>query len=113
MEKDPRVTRVGTLLRRFYLDELPQLWNVLKGDMSLVGPRPVLDYEINKMEAYAPIILRVKPGMTGWWQVTSRHQIDFLQRVRTEEYYISNWSLWMDFYILMKTAWVVLGGKGA
>ena len=113
LEKDPRVTRVGKLLRRFYLDEFPQLWNVLKGDMSLVGPRPVLDYEINKMEAYAPIILRVKPGMTGWWQVTSRHQIDFLQRVRTEEYYISNWSLWMDFYILMKTAWVVLGGKGA
>jgi len=113
LEKDPRVTRVGNFLRRFYLDELPQLWNVLKGDMSLVGPRPVLDYEISKMETYAPIILRVKPGMTGWWQVTGRHQIDFLQRVRLEEYYISNWSLWMDIYILMKTVWVVLGGKGA
>lgn len=64
------------------------------------------------MENHAPIILRVKPGMTGCWLVTGRHQIDFLQRVQLEEYYISNWSLWMDFYILMKTIWVVLGGKG-
>lgn len=112
LEQDPRITRAGKLLRRFYLDELPQLWNILKGDMSFVGPRPVLDYEIKKMETYAPIILRVKPGITGWWQVTGRHQVDFLQRVRMEEYYISNWSLWMDMFILLKTIWVVLSAKG-
>ena len=113
LKNDPRVTRVGKWLRKLYIDEIPQLWNVLKGEMSLVGPRPVVDFEIKKMGTYAPVILRVNPGMTGWWQVTGRHEIDFFQRIRLEEYYISNWSLWMDIYILIKTVWVVLKGKGA
>jgi len=112
LENDPRITRTGKWLRRLYLDEIPQLWNVLKGEMSLVGPRPVLDYEIEEMGTYAPIILRVKPGMTGWWQVTGQHEIDFQERVKMEEYYISNWSLWMDIYILLKTIWVVLNRSG-
>lgn len=107
LQNDPRITRTGKWLRRLYLDEIPQLWNVLKGEMSLVGPRPLCDYEIEEMGSYAPVILRVKPGMTGWWQVTGQHQIDFQQRVQMEEYYISNWSLWMDAYILMKTIFVV------
>jgi Undecaprenyl-phosphate galactose phosphotransferase WbaP len=113
LQNDPRITRTGKWLRRLYLDEIPQLWNVLKGEMSLVGPRPVCDYEIEEMGSYAPVILRVKPGMTGWWQVTGQHQIDFQQRVQMEEYYISNWSLWMDAYILMKTIFVVFNRKGA
>ena len=112
LEYDPRLTRTGKYLRRLFLDEIPQLWNVLKGEMSLVGPRPVLDYEIEEMGIYAPIILRVKPGMTGWWQVTGLHKIDFQERVKMEEYYISNWSLWMDIYILLKTVWVVLNRSG-
>ena len=110
---DPRLTRLGKWLRRFSLDELPQLWNTLKGDMSLVGPRAYMKSELIEVGNYAPTILRVKPGMTGWWQVMGRHEITFQQRVRMDEYYISNWSLWMDIYILLKTVWVVESGKGA
>ncbi len=112
IENDPRITRMGKWLRRVYLDEIPQLWNVLRGEMSLVGPRPMVSNEIDKMGTYAPVVLRVKPGMTGWWQVRGMHQIDFDQRVQMEEYYISNWSLWMDIYIILKTVGVVLSGKG-
>ena len=110
---DPRLTRLGKWLRRFSLDELPQFLNVLKGEMSLIGPRAYMPSELNAMGDYAPIILRIQPGLTGWWQVMGRHGTTFEQRLRMDEYYISNWSLWMDFYILMKTVWVVLGGKGA
>jgi len=110
---DPRLTRTGKWLRRFSLDELPQFLNVLKGEMSLVGPRAYMPSELNEIGDYAPVILRIQPGLTGWWQVMGRHGTTFEQRLRMDEYYISNWSLWMDFYILMKTVWVVLGGKGA
>jgi len=113
LRNDPRITRAGNLLRRLFLDEIPQLWNVLKGEMSLVGPRPVMDSETGKMGAYAPIVSRVKPGMTGWWQVMGRNQTTFRERFQMDEYYISNWSLWMDVYILLKTVWVVLSGSGA
>jgi len=110
---DPRLTRVGKWLRRYSLDELPQVLNVLKGDMSLTGPRAYMPSEQEDMGDYAPVILRIQPGLTGWWQVMGRHNTTFEQRLRLDEYYISNWSLWMDFYILMKTVWVVLGGNGA
>ncbi len=113
MTNDPRLTRLGKWLRRFSLDELPQLLNVLKGDMSVIGPRAYLPSELNEIGDYAPTILRIKPGLTGWWQVMGRHKTTFEQRLRMDEYYISNWSLWMDFYILLKTIWVVIGGKGA
>ncbi|MDP1624567.1 MAG: undecaprenyl-phosphate galactose phosphotransferase WbaP [bacterium] len=113
LTNDPRITRVGKWLRRFSLDELPQLLNVLKGDMSVIGPRAYLPSELNKMGSYAPIILRIQPGLTGWWQVMGRHKTTFEQRLRMDDYYVSNWSLWMDFYILLKTVWVVLSGKGA
>lgn len=103
LTNDPRLTRLGKWLRRFSLDELPQLWNMLKGDMSLVGPRAYMPSELNEMGDYAPTILRIKPGMTGWWQVMGRHGTTFEQRPRMDEYYISNWSLWMDVYILLKT----------
>lgn len=113
LRRDPRITRAGRWLRRFSLDELPQLWNVLRGEMSLVGPRAYLPSELSDMGAYAETILRVRSGMTGWWQVLGRHNTTFQRRLEMDEYYISNWSLWMDFYILLKTIGVILRGKGA
>jgi len=87
--------------------------NVLKGDMSVMGPRAYLPSELSQMGDYASTILHIQPGLTGWWQVMGRHKTTFEQRLRMDEYYISNWSLWMDFYILLKTVWVVQSGKGA
>jgi len=112
LRNDPRITRLGATLRRFHLDEFPQLWNVLRGEMSLVGPRPVLAAEVEEMGDYAPVILRVKPGITGWWQVTGKHSVDYAKRIQMETYYISNWSIWMDLTILFKTIGVVLNHKG-
>ena len=112
LSADPRVTRVGNWLRRFSLDELPQIINVILGEMSLVGPRAYMVSELDDIGEYAPIILRVKPGMTGWWQVLGRHTTSFDERLKMDEYYISNWSIWMDVYVLLKTVGVVLSGKG-
>jgi Undecaprenyl-phosphate galactose phosphotransferase WbaP len=113
LTKDPRVTRVGRLLRKFSLDELPQLWNIIGGDLSLVGPRAYLPRELDDMGTYASLILRIPPGLTGWWQVMGRHSTTFAERLRLDEYYLSNWSLWLDVFILIKTAWILLSGKGA
>ena len=113
LEKDPRVTRVGRFIRRFSIDEFPQLLNVLKGEMSLSGPRAYLPSELEEMGSYAATILRVRPGMTGWWQVLGRHSTSFQKRLQMDEYYISNWSIWMDIYIYLKTVGVVFMGKGA
>jgi Undecaprenyl-phosphate galactose phosphotransferase WbaP len=112
LQNDPRVSRVGRFLRKFSLDEFPQLLNVLRGELSLVGPRAYLPFEMKEMKDYDSVILRVKPGITGWWQVMGRHQKSFQQRLQMDEYYISNWSLWMDIYILIKTVWIVLLGSG-
>ncbi len=112
LESDPRVTRLGKWLRRFSLDELPQLWNVLEGKMSLVGPRAYMASELKEMGDYAQVICRVNPGMTGWWQVTGRNLNTFQQRLKMDEHYISNWSLWMDVYIVLKSFWVILSGNG-
>lgn len=113
LDNDPRVTKLGNILRKFSLDELPQLWNVFIGEMSLSGPRAYMPSELGEMGSYAPIILRVHPGMTGWWQVLGRHNTTFSKRLQMDEYYISNWSLWMDIYIFLKTIFVVLRGDGA
>jgi Undecaprenyl-phosphate galactose phosphotransferase WbaP len=113
LNDDPRVTRVGRFLRKYSLDELPQLWNVLVGDMSLVGPRPYLEREIPDMEQKEAIILRVKPGITGIWQVTWRNESTFEQRVQLDVEYVRNWSPWLDIYILARTVPVVLGGTGS
>jgi Undecaprenyl-phosphate galactose phosphotransferase WbaP len=113
LDNDPRVTKLGSFLRKFSLDELPQLWNVFIGEMSLSGPRAYMPSELDEMGSYAPIILRVHPGMTGWWQVLGRHNTTFKKRLKMDEYYISNWSLWMDVYIFLKTFFVVIKGDGA
>ncbi len=111
--KDPRITRVGKFLRKTSLDELPQFFNVLKGDMSLVGPRPYMEYEIAKMQDMVHTIIKVKPGITGLWQVSGRNDIDFRNRLVLDEYYVRNWSLWLDFIILLKTFKAVVSAKGA
>jgi lipopolysaccharide/colanic/teichoic acid biosynthesis glycosyltransferase len=111
---DPRVTRLGKLLRRSSLDELPQLFNILKGEMSLVGPRPPLPYECeNYCSWHWRRIMEVKPGLTGLWQVRGRSQTSFDGMVRLDLQYIERWSLWLDLKILLETPLAVLSGKGA
>jgi lipopolysaccharide/colanic/teichoic acid biosynthesis glycosyltransferase len=105
---DPRVTRLGRFLRRWSLDELPQLLNVLKGDMSLAGPRPYLPQERTRIGVDLPTILSSRPGMTGLWQVNGRNQLTFEDRVQLEAWYVRNWSLSLDCIILAKTFRVVL-----
>ncbi|GAH55748.1 unnamed protein product, partial [marine sediment metagenome] len=109
---DPRVTNFGSWLRRYCLDELSQLINVLKGEMSLVGPRPYLPREFEKMGGYRKTILKTLPGMAGLWQVSGKNELTFEDRLRLEEYYVRNWSLWLDFVILVKTVKVVWRGEG-
>jgi Undecaprenyl-phosphate galactose phosphotransferase WbaP len=112
LRNDPRLTSVGKLLRKSSLDELPQIINIIKGEMSIVGPRAYLPSELAKMGDYAYVIHRVCPGLTGWWQVMGRHEVTFEKRLQLDEYYISNFSLWMDVYIFVKSIWVVLSGSG-
>jgi exopolysaccharide biosynthesis polyprenyl glycosylphosphotransferase len=113
MKDDPRVTRVGRFLRRFSLDELPQLFNVLAGTMSLVGPRPELPYLAEKYEPWQRERFDVLPGITGWWQVNSRSDKPMQLHIEDDLYYIQNYSIWLDLQILVRTIWVVLSGRGA
>jgi lipopolysaccharide/colanic/teichoic acid biosynthesis glycosyltransferase len=112
LRKDPRVTRIGRVLRKFSLDEFPQLLNVIRGDMSLVGPRPYIERELTEMSGQEKIILRAPPGMTGMWQVSDRNATSFAQRVQIDVYYVRNWSPWLDIHILAKTFGVVVRGSG-
>jgi exopolysaccharide biosynthesis polyprenyl glycosylphosphotransferase len=112
LTNDPRVTRVGRIVRKYSLDELPQLWNVLRGEMSLIGPRPYLDREIPQMNGKEGIILRAMPGMTGLWQVSDRNATGFAARLRMDVHYVRNWSPWLDIWILARTVGVVLRGTG-
>lgn len=114
MTNDPRITQLGRFLRKYSLDELPQLYNVLRGEMSLVGPRPPLPEEVKRYGRWQRRRLSVKPGITGLWQVSGRSEIkDFNEWLKLDLEYIDNWSLWLDFKILLKTFWVVLTAKGA
>lgn len=113
LKDDPRVTAVGRFLRATSLDELPQLWNVLRGDMSLVGPRPIVADEIRKFGDDIAYYYEVDPGITGLWQVSGRNDIDYDRRVRLNTWYVRNWSLWHDVAILVKTVRVVLNRAGA
>ena len=114
MKNDPRVTRVGRFLRRLSLDELPQFFNVLKGDMSLVGPRPPLAYEYEEYDVWhRRRVLEIKPGITGLWQVNGRSRVGFDDIVRLDLRYARGWSLWLDLKILAQTPRAVLFGDGA
>lgn len=110
---DPRVTKLGKILRRTSLDELPQLWNIFVGEMSFVGPRPVTKDELSKYGKYANFILTVRPGLSGMWQISGRSDTGYEERVTLDTYYIQNWSVWADIWIIIKTFWVVFKGKGA
>lgn len=120
MKKDPRITGVGHFLRRFSLDELPQVFNILKGDMSLVGPRAYYPDELKNQQKiypqsrkYISELLRVKPGITGYWQVTGRSEINFDKRVEIDAQYARQKSIFQDIMIIVKTPWAMLSGKGA
>jgi Undecaprenyl-phosphate galactose phosphotransferase WbaP len=113
LRNDPRVTSLGRILRKTSLDELPQLWNVLKGDMSLVGPRPIVKDEIVKYGEGYDFYTRVVPGLTGLWQVSGRSDTTYGQRVDLDIFYVRNWSPWLDFYLLARTVTVVLTGRGS
>ncbi len=113
MKNDPRITPVGRILRRFSLDELPQLWNVLKGDMSLVGPRPPLPEEVEEYELWERRRLSMKPGLTCLWQIRGRNEIKFSEWIKMDLEYIDNWSLLLDMKILLKTIPAVFSGRGA
>ena len=113
LKDDPRVTPMGRIIRRYSLDELPQMFNVIKGDMSLVGPRPYMPREKEMMGEYLSIITTTVPGITGLWQTSGRNEINFSDRLKLDEWYVRNWSMWMDLMFLLKTAVVVLKSKGA
>jgi exopolysaccharide biosynthesis polyprenyl glycosylphosphotransferase len=113
MRKDPRVTRIGAILRRYSLDELPQLLNVVRGDMSLVGPRPPLPDEVDAYQGDASRRLKVRPGLTGLWQVSGRSDLSWEESLRLDLRYTDNWSLALDLSILWRTARAVVKGSGA
>ena len=120
LKKDPRVTRVGKFIRKHSIDEIPQLFNILKGDMSLVGPRAYypdeLDNQLKKYPHTKPLVksvLSVKPGITGLWQVTGRSEINFDKRIAIDAQYVSKMSFWTDIYIIVKTPIVMITGRGA
>jgi exopolysaccharide biosynthesis polyprenyl glycosylphosphotransferase len=112
-KNDPRVTRIGRFLRRFSLDELPQLFNILAGTMSLVGPRPEMPYLVEKYQPWQRKRFAVPPGLTGWWQVNGRSDRPMHLHSEDDLYYIQNFSIWLDIQILVRTIWVVLIGKGS
>lgn len=113
LQDDPRITPVGNFLRKTSLDELPQFWNVLTGTMSIIGPRPIVQDEVKYFGKYYDLRMRVKPGITGLWQVSGRNDTGYQLRVMLDTYYIMNWSIWMDYYIFFKTVYIVLMRKGA
>jgi Undecaprenyl-phosphate galactose phosphotransferase WbaP len=113
LRHDPRITRVGRFLRATSLDELPQAWNVLIGDMSFIGPRPIVAAEVPKYGEVIEMYHQVRPGISGLWQVSGRNDTTYDERVALDDYYVRNWSVWLDLHILIRTVKVVLFGKGA
>ena len=114
LKSDPRVTKFGSILRKTSIDELPQLMNVIRGDMSIVGPRPDAKEAVdNFLSDYREIYARVRPGITGLWQVSGRSEVKYQERVKLDYLYVSNWSIWLDFVIILKTFKAILGGKCA
>lgn len=112
LRNDPRVTPLGAFLRKTSLDELPQLWNVLKGEMSLIGPRPVTESELTMYGKFADVYMLLRPGVTGLWQVSGRNDVSYQERVELDVHYYNRVSLWLDLQILSKTAYSVIGRTG-
>src|ERR1700743_1838940 len=113
MDEAPRIPRVGRSLRHSSLDELPQLWNVIRGEMSLVGPRPMMEEETWRYADTLKVHKKMRPGTTGLWQISGRNRTTFQERVHLDAYYVTNWSPWLDLYILFRTIRTVLLGEGA
>jgi hypothetical protein len=113
LRNDPRITPIGRFLRRTSLDELPQLWNILRGEISLVGPRPIVEGEIEKYGEVFDLYTQVRPGVTGLWQVSGRNNTTYEERIEFDEYYVKNSSVWLDVYILGRTIKAVLLADGA
>lgn len=120
LHEDPRVTKVGRFIRKHSIDEIPQLVNVLKGEMSIVGPRPYYPDELKSQQKRYPHtkklvrdVLSVRPGITGYWQVSGRSEVNFDKRIEMDAYYARKKSLWLDFLILLKTPWAMISGQGA
>ncbi len=113
LKNDPRVTSIGKFLRKSSMDELPQLWNILRGEMSLVGPRPIVEGEIKKYGEYFDYYKAISPGLTGLWQISGRNDVSYEERVNLDVWYVRNWSLWNDVVILLSTIPVLAGKKGA
>ena len=113
LHKDPRITAVGSFIRRTSIDEFPQLINILKGEMSLVGPRPIVDDEIEKYGGDCKRVFSIRPGLTGLWQVSGRSDTNYLDRVAYDIYYLQSWSVWLDLWIIFKTFGAVIVGRGA
>jgi lipopolysaccharide/colanic/teichoic acid biosynthesis glycosyltransferase len=112
LDRDPRVTRVGRLLRRWSVDELPQLWNILKGEMSLVGPRPIIEQEDRQLDGWRRSRIDLTPGLTGLWQVAGRTSIPFEEMIKLDYLYVTNWSLWTDVSLMLRTLPAVLLRRG-
>jgi len=113
LRNDPRITAIGKFLRKTSLDELPQFWNVVRGDMSLVGPRPIVECEIAKYKEAYGAYTKTTPGVTGLWQVSGRNHTTYSERVAYDTFYVRNWSVWMDLYLLARTVKVIVTGAGA
>ena len=113
LKDDPRITEIGQFLRKYSVDELPQLWNVFKGDMSLVGPRPVLLDELKRYAHSKVYYVETSPGITGLWQISGRNDLSYETRVHLDAWYVRNWSIWYDITILVKTIKVVITRDGA
>ncbi len=113
LKRDPRVTAIGRIIRKSSIDELPQLWNVIIGEMSVVGPRPILEKQIDLYGTAISLYTQVRPGITGLWQVSGRNHLSFAERAKLDKYVIQNWSVWLDLYILARTAKVVVLATGA
>ena len=113
LEKDPRITPLGHFIRKLSLDELPQFWNVLKGDMSLIGPRPCMERQRSLYGKHWEHYCAMRPGITGLWQVSGRNRLSYAQRVELDAQYVTNWSLWLDIKILAMTVTAVISGEGS
>jgi undecaprenyl-phosphate galactose phosphotransferase len=113
LKNDPRITKSGAFLRKTSLDELPQLFNVFKGEMSLVGPRPIIQAEVSRYGKYIEDFYMVRPGVTGMWQTSGRNDVSYDERVQMDTWYVRNWNVWFDIVLIWRTIGVVLGKKGA